>query len=303
MICGHFFIRNLTLCGLLPLIFSGGLLPAQSPTSSCTQCVEWNKPQAPFRIYGNTYYVGPHGLGSILITTEAGDMLIDGALQESAPVIAANVRALGFKMTDVKFILNSHVHYDHAAGIAELQRLSGATVVASKWSAAVLKSGKPDREDPQYDLLPAIQRVEHVQEIHDGESLHLGSLVMTAHATPGHTPGGTSWTWRSCENDTCLDMVYADSLSPVSAEGFKFSSSVTYPDVMQDFQKSYQFLRTTPCDILLTPHAEASNFWERVEAREKGVKPDPLIDANACRKLADDSSAKLQERVKAEAAH
>ena len=127
--------------------------------SPCTQCAEWNVSQEPFRIYGNTYYVGVHGLSSILITSPQGHVLIDGDLPESAPKIAANIRALGFRIKDVKLILNSHVHYDHAGGIAELHRLSGATVAASKFTARALEIGRSGPDDPQYGILPPIQKV------------------------------------------------------------------------------------------------------------------------------------------------
>ncbi len=244
-------------------------------------------PQAPFRVYGNTYYVGPHGLSSILITSEAGHVLIDGALPESVPQIVANIRALGFRIEDVKLIVNSHVHFDHAGGIAELQRLSGARVVASKWSAEVMTRGGVGRGDPQYGVLRPISPVAHVETLHDGESFHIGTLEVTAHLTSGHTPGGTSWTWKSCEGSRCLDMVFADSLTPVSADGFKFTQSREYPEALQDFEKSFAFFRTAPCDILLTTHPEVSELWKRLEERQRGVTPDPMIDRGACRDLAD----------------
>jgi metallo-beta-lactamase class B len=97
--------------------------------------------------------------------------------------------------------------------------------------------------------------------------------------------------------------VYADSLSPISADGFKFTNSSVDPHAIQDFQKSFQFLDTTPCDILLTPHAEASQFWERMEGHDKGVKPDPLIDPSLCRQLADSSRKALEERIHIEEGH
>ncbi|MDY6949307.1 MAG: MBL fold metallo-hydrolase, partial [Pseudomonadota bacterium] len=104
---------------------------AHAASIDCSQCEAWNREQAPFRIFGNTYYVGPHGLSAVLITSPAGHVLIDAALPQSAPLIARHVQQLGFEMSDVKIILNSHAHYDHAGGIAELQKLSGAKVLAS----------------------------------------------------------------------------------------------------------------------------------------------------------------------------
>jgi metallo-beta-lactamase class B len=278
-------------------------LRSEPPLPPCESCATWNKPQVPFKIYGNTYYVGPHGLSSILITSDAGLVLIDGAIPESAPLIAANIRTLGFRVEDVKFILNSHAHFDHAGGIAELQRLSGAQVAVSPWSADVLSNGGVGHGDPQLGEIRPIAKVARVLALHDGEVIHIGNLAMTAHFTPGHTPGGTSWTWKSCEDGRCLDMVYADSLSPISADGFKFTNNADAPNAIQGFEKSFAFLSSTPCDILLTPHGEASGFWDHLEARYRGVTPDPMIDSSACRKLADRSREALAKRIAAENAH
>jgi len=274
----------------------------QSPTITCTQCATWNVPQAPFKVYGNTYYVGTHGLSSILIDSGAGLVLIDGALPNSAPQIVANIRTLGFRIEDVKFILNSHTHYDHAGGLAELQRLSGAPVVASKWSAAVLSQGDVPKDDPQYGQLLPFPPVANVRTLRDGEVLHLGNLTLTPHATPGHTPGGTSWIWQSCASGRCLNVVYMDSVTAVSVEGYKFTQR---PDLfeMQDFEQSLHFLETTPCDILLTPHPEISDLWGRLAKRTEGVTPDPMIDPTACRTVAAAARAAVQKRVASETGH
>lgn len=280
----------------LPLFLASAML-AQKPTPNCSHCAEWNTPQEPFRIYGNTYYVGPHGISSILITSPAGHILIDGAVAESAPQIAAHIKSLGFQLHDVKLILSTHVHFDHAGGIAELQRLTGATVMASPWSAAVLSTGKKDRADPQYDILLPLDKVAKVKVLTGGEVVHLGPLALASHSTPGHTPGGTSWTWTSCEGSICHSMVYADSVSAISADNFKFTHNTTYPNVLQDFQKSFQFLETTPCDILLTAHPEVADLWERLEKRKVGVTPDPMVNPAACRELAEDARHQLDLRI------
>src|SRR5690349_3054482 len=133
-----------------------GLSLGQQQSFPCAHCAEWNAPQAPFRIYGDTYYVGPHGLSSILITSDTGNVLIDGGLAESAGQITAHIRQLGFRVEDVKLIVNSHVHFDHAGGIAELQRLSGARVVASKWTAHVMSKTGVGRDDPQFGVIRPI---------------------------------------------------------------------------------------------------------------------------------------------------
>jgi len=273
----------------------------QSAATPCANCLEWNRPQKPFRIFGNTYYVGPHGLSSILITSPSGLVLIDGALPESAEQIVANIRTLGFRIEDVKIILNSHVHFDHAGGIAKLQKLSGARVIASEWSAGVMRKGGVGRGDPQFGGLRPIASVKNVSELRDGESFQVGAITITAHLTPGHTPGGTSWTWKSCEAQTCRDMVYADSLTPVSAAGFEFSKNREYPEALEDFEKAFAFLEKVPCDVLVTTHPENSDLWDRLKARDEGKTPDPMVDSGACRRLALRGCEQLRQRLADEA--
>lgn len=282
---------------LLLCLYSAALCSAQNRTTACARCVEWNRPQQPFRIFGNTYYVGTHGLSSILITSDSGHVLMDGALPESAKQIAANIQSLGFRLADVKVIVNSHVHFDHAGGIAELQRMTGARVEASQWSAKVLRNGGSGKGDPQYVGGIPIAPVANVQRFRDGEQIRVGEIVITAHLTPGHTPGGTSWTWKSCERAVCGNLVYADSLTPVSSAGFRFSSSSDYPNALSDFEKSFALLETVPCDILITTHPEASSLWDRLESRQKEITPDPMVNPGACARLARQGRESLRNRL------
>jgi len=285
---------------LVPALLSTLAVAHSEPPGACKDCAAWNEMQKPFRVYGNTYYVGVRGLSSILITSDRGHVLIDGDLAESAPKIAASVRELGFSMDDVKLILNSHLHFDHAGGIAELQRLSGATVAASRSSAKVLRAGYSGPDDPQFGSIRGIPPVAHVKVVKDGQILRVGQLQLTAHLTPGHTPGGTTWTWKSCENERCLNMVYADSLTPVSAKRFLFTSNTAYPSVLEDFESSFSTLDSLPCDILLTPHPEASDLWTRPENRDRDGRVDALVDPTACHHLVEAARERLQERVRAE---
>lgn len=292
--------RALLLAAFLPVLAMLGSGQGGAPASSCADCPVWNKPQRPFRIYGNSYYVGPHGLSSILLTSKAGHVLIDGALPESVPQIVANIRSLGFKIEDVKLIVNSHVHFDHGGGIAELQRLSGARVAASPWSAEVLTKSGVGKGDPQFGVVSPVALIPRADTLRDGQTLRVGDIELTAHFTPGHTPGGTSWTWRSCEGRRCLSLVYSDSMTAVSADGFRFTDSRDYPTVVQDFGKSFAFLRSTPCDILLTSHPDASGLWQRLEGRERGVRPDPVVSPNACKELAERAEGQLRRRLESE---
>jgi metallo-beta-lactamase class B len=284
-------------CPCLVLVVFHGIAFSQNAALPCTHCAEWNRPQAPFRIFGSTYYVGTHGLSSLLITSDSGHVLIDADLPESVPQIVEHIRKLGFRIQDVKLILNSHVHYDHAGGIAEVQRLSGARVVASPWSAAVMENSGLARDDPQYGAIAPIPLVHHVDQLHDGEDFHIGGVTLTAHLTPGHTPGGTSWTWKSCENKVCRAMVYADSVTPVSADGYRFTDGRKHPMAIADFEKTFAFLESTPCEILITAHPEASGLWDRLEARERSTTPDPMVSVNACRQLAQHGRDLLQQRI------
>jgi metallo-beta-lactamase class B len=296
--------RNLSRCAVLACLldmFCPGAVIAQHTAAACANCAAWNQPQTPFRIFGDTYYVGTHALTSVLITSSAGHILIDGDLPQSADQIMRNIGSLGFRIEDVKLIVNSHVHFDHAGGIAELQRRSGARVVASPWSAEALRNGGVGRGDPQRGTITGIAAVKNVRSLHDGESFHIGDVTIVAHQTAGHTPGGTSWTWKSCEGNVCRDMVYADSLNPISAPGFKFSDSRTYPQAIGDFEKSFKFFESTPCDILITAHPEFSGVLDHEEAREHGVKPDPMVDPTACRRYAESGREKLRERLADEA--
>ena len=273
-----------------------GYTPAQ-----CPSCAEWNAPAAPVRLFGNVWYVGTRGLGAILLTSSAGHVLIDAGLPESAAPIMANVRTAGFRVEDIRLIVNSHVHYDHAGGIAAVQRVSGARVAASPSSAAVLRTGVVGPDDPQHDIAlayPAVTGV-RIEPLADGDTVRVGPIALAAHFTPGHTPGGTSWSWRSCEGATCLNFVYADSQTPVSADGFLFSRNTTYPTVLDDFARGQALLERLPCDVLLTPHPGASQLWERLDARAHG-QAGALQDGQACRRYAANARAQLARRVATE---
>jgi metallo-beta-lactamase class B len=289
---------------LLAAALLAGRMAAQEPSSGysaaeCPMCTVWNRAQGPVPVFGNTYWVGPEGLGSILIASESGHVLIDGALPESAPIVERNIQALGFRLEDVRIILNSHAHYDHAGGIAQLQRRSGAVVLASVWSAAVLRAGAPQRGDPQLDTALAFPAVADVRIVEDGDTVRVGPLAVVARHTPGHTPGGTTWTWRSCDGSRCLDLVYADSQTPVSDRSFRFTNSSAYPSALSDFRQSFALLETLPCDILLTPHPGASEVWSRL-ARGGQTSGRPLVDPEACRRYAGAARTQLDNRIKAE---
>lgn len=261
---------------------------------------DWNDPQEPFALFGNTYYVGVRGLSSVLITSPAGHILIDGGSPKSPAQIVKHIAQLGFKVEDVKYILNSHEHADHAGGIAELQRLSGATVLASAEGERVLRTGKPSKGDPQYTDLPPMAAVANTRAIQDGDVIKLGPLAVTAHYTPGHTQGGVSWTWRASEGGKTASMVYADSLNAISAGPFRYSASTTYPQARADLEKSIATVAAFDCDVLVSAHPEGSGLWERL-ARQATMGNAAFIDRNACRDYANHARERLARKLAAEA--
>lgn len=263
----------------------------------CGSCEYWNQPQVPFKIYGNTYYVGTIGLSSILIASDNGLILLDGDLPQSAPLIDANIRSLGFRTEDIRLIVNSHVHFDHVGGIAALQRATGAIVAASVASAKAIKAGVLQRDDPQFGLgrqSTAFPAVKEVKIVKDGEVLRVGSLAITAHLTPGHTAGGTTWTWKSCEQSRCLNIVYADSLNAVSSDDYRFSD---HPQWVESFHRSITVVEKLPCDILISVHPEFADIQGKLARIKADQQTNPFIDNQACQHYAADAAEKLKNRL------
>jgi len=291
----------------LALLLPGASLSAAATTAhvDCRSCGEWNHPQEPFRIFGNTWYVGTSALSAVLVTGSRGHVLLDGALPQSAEQIAANIRKLGFAVEDVKLILNSHAHFDHAGGIPALARMSGAQVAASMASAHVLEAGSPGADDPQYDPRHPVrlEPLRNVRIVADGETVTLGELALTAHPTPGHTPGGTTWTWRSCEGVRCHDIVYADSLNPVSFDGFRFSGGPAAPDWSKAFHASIDRVAALPCDIIVSVHPGFSDLFGKLARRRAGAQGgDPFVAVDGCRRYAAAARMSLDMRLRKEAA-
>ncbi|MFT4249670.1 MAG: subclass B3 metallo-beta-lactamase [Pseudomonas sp.] len=251
----------------------------------------WNTQAPPQKIFGNTYYVGTCGISSILIVGRQGAVLIDGATEKAPLLIEANIRALGFDPGQIKFILNTHEHSDHAGGLARLQHDTGAPVLARAPAAATLRRGASDRSDPQFEQLERYTPVANVRVLNEGQTLQLGDLKLIAHATPGHAPGGTSWTWRSCEGTRCVTIAYADSLSALSDKHYRY---LDHPEYVAAFRRSFDTVASLPCDILLTPHPLASDQPARLAGKA------PLIDANACRRYSDQARANFEQRLQEE---
>jgi len=262
----------------------------------CERCEQWNEPLDPFRIYGNTWYVGTDGLSAILIETDAGLILLDGGLPQSAPLIVANIRALGFDPHDIKAILVSHPHFDHAGGVNALQRMTNARVYTGSAGMTPLTSGHLAPDDPQFVAGSdegSFPPVRNVQAIGDGESVTVGSVVVQAVYTPGHAAGSVTWTWQSCALGSCYDIVYADSLTAVSAPGFSFATSGAAADLTASAGK----IADLDCDILLSPHPFFFGMYDKLERIDEG---NPFISALGCTLYAEEMLGWLEQRLAAE---
>lgn len=262
---------------------------------------QWLAPVAPLRIHGDTYYVGFGGLSIALIRTDMGLILIDGALPQSVAALEANIKQLGFSIKDVKYILSTEAHFDHAGGIAALARDSGASVVASPAGAQALRVGHVLADDPQAGEIESFPAVVDVREISDGDTLRLGGTSITAHATPGHTPGSTSYSWPSCENGTCINIVFGASLSAVSAGTYHFSDPKR-PGVEAGFRAAIHRFAALPCDILISAHPDHSGMDKKLAAFYAAPASQPFIDAKACRSYAARYARNLDLRLAREAA-
>jgi metallo-beta-lactamase class B len=266
----------------------------------CGNCVKWNVPQQPFKVVGNTWYVGTKELSSVLVTGPKGHILLDGALPQSALQIEANIKALGFRVKDIKYILTTHAHWDHAGGIPVLARDSGATVVATAAAASVLRAGVIGSDDPQFDTTGNTHwaKLDKVREIVDGEVVKVGPLAITAQTTPGHTPGGASWSWKSCEGKVCHDVVYVDSLNPVSTDGYYFSGDDKTPDISRAFAASIAKVAALKCDVVLSAHPDFSDMLEKLAKTTPAHNA--FIDANSCKAYAADAGERLTKRLEKE---
>jgi metallo-beta-lactamase class B len=289
----------------------GALLAAASPSLpvddpllrpiSPDAAREWLVPQPPARIFGNTYLVGFGGLNVGLIKTSAGLILIDGGVPQGVRTVEANIRKLGFSVSDIRLILSTEPHFDHASGFAALERDTGATVVASAEAATVLRAGKSGPDDPQMAWLPAYPPVSRVRIVHDEEQLRVGDVTITAHATPGHTPGSMSWTWRSCETSRCANIVFASSLRPLEAGRYRFSDP-SHQLALATYRRTFDVVRSLPCDILLTPHPGQSDGDVKFAKLLSKASPNPFLDPAACRTYADANEKDLSELLQKDAA-
>ncbi|MBV9495138.1 MAG: subclass B3 metallo-beta-lactamase [Acidobacteria bacterium] len=224
-----------------------------------------NNPIAPFRIVGNVFYVGASDVTSFLIVTNKGHIVIDGGYEDTAPMILANIRTLGFQPRDVKLILNSHGHTDHAGGIDALRRATGAKFLAAKEEAPLLARGGLD--DPQFGDRFPFPPTPPDTLLQDNQKVTLGDTTLVAHLTPGHTHGCTTWTLRAAGKD----VVFLCSISAPTE--YKLVGNPLWPNAVEDYRSSFAKLRALPCDVFLGSHGGFFDLAAKIGHPERFIDP------------------------------
>lgn len=284
----------------LAMFTSGASAPADRPGASkdiagaCGTRDGWSEPAPPARIHGKAWYVGTCGITVVLVETSAGLVLIDTGPEDAAPHVLANIKALGFDPKRIKWLLMTHEHFDHVGGMAVIQQATGGKLVVSPGAARAMRSGRADLEDPQaawlakYPMAPA--RVDRV--LRGGGALTIGGTRFTMHASPTHTAGSASWTWRSCDDGKCLTIAYADSVNAISSDDYHFTR---HPERVEAARAGLRVIESLPCDLLLTPHPGSSGLLERLSGRA------PLVYPRACISYSAGGSDRLAQRLAKEA--
>ena len=244
--------------------------------------IDWNKPFPAHKIIGNMYFVGSEQLGSFLITTPEGHILINSDYEETVPVIRASVESLGFKFSDIRILLGSHAHPDHMSGDAMVKQLTGATVMAMEQDVPALNNIRPGGKPHPIDRV-----------LHDGDTVTLGGTTLTAHLTPGHTKGCTTWTFKTSEGGKTYDVVVVGSLSLNAAN---LGENPGYPNIREDFVKSFKVMRTLPADVFVGSH---NGFYqmEQKYTRLKAGGPNPFIDPAGYKALIDSAEKAYLDRI------
>ncbi|MFD0740445.1 subclass B3 metallo-beta-lactamase [Lysobacter koreensis] len=254
-------------CALLvaaPPSLAAGAEPVLPPSQAYQTRDSWRQPVPPFRIAERTWYIGTAGLSALLVKTEAGAVLIDGGMPQAADMLLRRMADLGVAPGELKLILHSHAHADHAGPLAAVQRATGARLLSNAESAVLLARGGSNDLHFGDGMLYPVPRVDRL--LMDGEVVELGGMRFTVHFTPAHTPGSMSWTWEDNSTDETrtgqrggkpLRIAYVDS---VSAPGYELIENPRYPRIVDDYRRGFAAVRALPCDLLLTPHPDASGW-------------------------------------------
>jgi metallo-beta-lactamase class B len=261
------------ICGAVVLLAAFATSAAALPPSTQPEIPpSWTTPVKPFRIAGDIYYVGTEGLGSYLIAKDHTAILIDGTLAANAPLIERNIRSLGFRLSDVKLLLENHAHYDHVGALAQIQNDTQAPLYASAGDRWALEHGRP-RGDTNYGLR-RFPPVKVAGIVADGETLGRGDFHLTAVLTPGHTPGCTSWATNVVDGGQQLRVLF---LCSITVAGNVLVGNREYPDIAADYARTFEKLATLNADVVLTGHPEIADVLGR-EARAAAGDRNAFVD-------------------------
>lgn len=244
----------------------------------------WKAPVPPRHLAGNIYYVGAIGVSSFLITTPAGHVLIDTGFADTVPIIQRGVEQLGFKLTDIKYILSSHAHIDHVGGHALMKRLTGAQLVASAADAEVLASGGRSDFIPFPKDMIIYEPVKVDRIVRDRDEVQLGGVALTAHMTPGHTRGATTWTMDIVDAGKTYHVVFFSSAS-INAGTRLTGANAAYPEIASDLEETFAKLKQLPCDLFLAPHGGQFAMADKFARLDRGEGVSALVDREGWKAL------------------
>ncbi|WP_164137592.1 L1 family subclass B3 metallo-beta-lactamase [Stenotrophomonas maltophilia] len=286
----RFFLLALALATVLPVAHASAAETPLPQLRAYTVDASWLQPMAPLQIADHTWQIGTEDLTALLVQTADGAVLLDGGMPQMADHLLANMKARGVAPQNLRLILLSHAHADHAGPVAELKRRTGARVVTNAESAVLLARGGSD--DLHFGDGITYPPASADRIIMDGEVVSVGGINFTAHFMPGHTPGSTAWTWTDTREGRPVRIAYADSLS---APGYQLKDNPRYPRLIEDYTRSFTTVRGLPCDLLLTPHPGASN-WNYAAGSKASAK------ALTCNAYADAAEKKFDAQLAKEAA-
>jgi len=258
----------------------------------------WNAPFPPFRLIGNIHYVGASGISSFLITTPEGHILLDTGFETTVPRIRDSVTKLGFKLADIKIILNSHAHLDHAGGHALMQELTSARILMSEADAALLASGGTNDFTPYSKEMMGYRPAKADRILRDGDKITLGGTTLTCHLTPGHTKGATTWTIDVVEDGKLQHVLFFSSTSILP--DVPLVNNAQYPGIAEDLAASYKKFRTLPCDVFLAPHPGFFGLAEKAEKVQVNAKVNPFVDSAAFKNYIEQAERKFLAQLEIE---
>jgi len=277
-----------------PLATPAGQAPPSGgpPGGAAAAVAAMKAPFTPFHIIGNIYYVGSTGLACYLITTPAGNILLDTGYPDMAPMIEGNIKTLGFKLEDTKILINSHAHIDHGGGMAQIKMDTGGQLVAMADDVPYFENGgHNDVVFGDRNLFPPV----HVDRvIHDGDLVTLGGVTLTAHLTPGHTPGNTTWTLVTADKGKSYDVVFLGIVTP-SPNTNLAAPSPNYPNMAADWARTMKVLPTLKCDVFLASNGSFFDLQKKHDALIANADPNPFVDPAGCKAYMDRAEATYQK--------